>query len=102
MGILIFHSSSLPLDTRGGVRPPPPLGVGGPLEGIIMCHPPQKRGMGMRRGAAKEGGDNWAQPCEQILGTPLSITQSVPKNPPENLVFSHEKTRLSSSHVVLL
>ena len=38
-------SSSLPLDTRGGVGPPTPCGVGGPLEGIIMCHPPPRRGM---------------------------------------------------------
>ena len=38
-------SSSLPLDTRGGVGPPTPCGVGGQLEGIIMCHPPPRRGM---------------------------------------------------------
>jgi len=45
VGIFISHSSSLPLDTRGGVGPPTPLGVGGPFEGIIMCHPPPRRGM---------------------------------------------------------
>ena len=45
VGIFVFHSSSLPLDTRGGVRSPTLLGVGSPFEGIITCHPPPKRGM---------------------------------------------------------
>ena len=45
VGISISHSSSLPLDTRGGDGPSNPFGVGGPLEVIIMCHPPPKRGM---------------------------------------------------------
>jgi len=48
VGNFMTNSSSLPLDTRGGVGPPnpfTPLGVGGPFEGIIMCHPPPRRGM---------------------------------------------------------
>ena len=34
-----FPSISLPLDTGGGVGPPTPIGVGGPLVGFIVCHP---------------------------------------------------------------
>ena len=45
VNFLVPPSSSLLLDTRGGVGPPTPFGVGGPLEGIIMCHPPPRRGM---------------------------------------------------------
>ena len=45
VGILVPASSSLPFDTRGGVGPPTPFRVGGPFEGIIMCHPPPRRGM---------------------------------------------------------
>jgi len=45
VGISISHPSSLPLDTRGGGGPPTPFGVGVPLEVIIMCYPPPKRGM---------------------------------------------------------
>ena len=45
VGIFVFHSSSLPLDTREDVGPPTPLGVGGPFEGIIVCHPPPRTGM---------------------------------------------------------
>jgi len=39
-----FPSISLPLDTGGGVGPPTPIGVGGPLVGFIVCHPPPRGG----------------------------------------------------------
>ena len=42
---LRFLSISLPLDTGGGVGPPTPFGVVGPLVGFIVCHPPRRGGM---------------------------------------------------------
>ena len=36
-----FPSMPLPLDTGGGVGPPTPVGVGGPLVGFIVSFPPE-------------------------------------------------------------
>jgi len=38
-------STSLTLDTGGGLGPPTPIVAGGPLVGFIVCHPPPKVGM---------------------------------------------------------